>query len=149
MICPVELANEMSARSADRGKGKKIRYGPLPQVRDGAGNDDTGSGVAGHGQEDHVVGSGGDHRHQRPADAPVAWTLAALRLGRIAGPKTAASQPAAGAGGDGGTGAPVVSRAIPGVERAAFSREAGGGAPDPAELYLGEERPAAGRAGRT
>src|SRR5258708_28522761 len=96
MICLVELANEMSARSADRGKKMKIRYGPLPQVRDGAGNDDKGSGGASHGQENHVAGSGGDHRHQRPANAPVAWTLAALRLGRIAGPKTGGI-PASGA----------------------------------------------------
>jgi hypothetical protein len=35
----------------------------------------AGSDFAGHGQEDQLVASGGDHRHQRPADATLAGAL--------------------------------------------------------------------------
>ena len=41
----------------------------LPGSRDGAGNEDTGSNLAGDGEADYVVAGSGDHRDQRPADA--------------------------------------------------------------------------------
>jgi hypothetical protein len=56
---------------------------PFPQlsIRGGAGDENTGSHFAGHGEEDHVVVGGGEFRHLRPADAALApmTRLAALR----------------------------------------------------------------------
>ncbi|MGA7931867.1 MAG: hypothetical protein WCA20_38435 [Candidatus Sulfotelmatobacter sp.] len=43
--------------------------------RDGAGDESTGSHIAGHDEEDHVVASGGDYRDQRPADEALAGAL--------------------------------------------------------------------------
>src|SRR6266516_4654909 len=64
MICPVEIASDLSAwravRVADYGG-----HGELLEGRDGTGHESTGSNFASRGQEDHVVAGGGDHRHQR------------------------------------------------------------------------------------
>src|SRR6202049_3121659 len=74
MICPVEIAHEMSALRAVR-VGDHAKHGILLEGRDGAGDESTGSDVAGHGEEDHVVSGSGDHGHQRPAHAAVAGAL--------------------------------------------------------------------------
>ena len=74
MICPVEIARDLSAFRAAR-VGDHAKHGFLLEGRDGAGDESTGSNFAGYGEEDQLVASGGDHRHQRPADA----TLAELR----------------------------------------------------------------------
>jgi hypothetical protein len=47
----------------------------VTEGRDGAGDEGTGSDVAGDGEEDHVVAGGGDYRHQRPAHAALAGAL--------------------------------------------------------------------------
>jgi hypothetical protein len=73
MICPVELADEVSALE---GPGKSF----MPVWRDeaehrdrvGAGDENTRSNVAGDGQTDYMVASGRDHRDQLPTDAAVA-----------------------------------------------------------------------------
>src|SRR5271166_5907478 len=70
MICPVEIASEMSALRAVR-VGDHAKHGSLPEGRDGAGDESTGRDVAGDGEEDYVVASGGDSGHQRPAHAAV------------------------------------------------------------------------------
>src|SRR6266567_5515639 len=137
MICPVEIASDMSAlraaRVADHGK-----HGYLPEGRDGAGHESTGRDVAGDGEEDHLVAGGGDPRDQRPVHAALARALRRRGLQRVVRPAARAAVATAGAGGDGGEGV----RALPGEvfrsERAAFSRETAGRAWDRAELHLGE-----------
>src|SRR6202162_5630678 len=68
MICPVEIAHDMSALRAVR-IGDHAEHEDLAEGRDGAGNESTGRDVAGDGEEDHVVAGGGDSGHQRPAHA--------------------------------------------------------------------------------
>src|SRR5580700_2887373 len=81
MICPVEIAHDMSALRAVR-VGDHAKHGILLEGRDGAGDESTGRDVAGHGEEDYVVSGSGDHGHQRPAHAAVAGTLRGERLSR-------------------------------------------------------------------
>jgi hypothetical protein len=71
MICPVEIAHEMSALRAARVR----EHGLLPEGRDGAGDESTGRVVAGDGQEDYLVAGRGDTGHQRPAYAAVGGAL--------------------------------------------------------------------------
>src|SRR3984957_6968101 len=59
MICPVEIAHDMSALRAVR-IGDHAEHGSLSEGRDGAGDESTGCNVAGNGEEDHLVSSGGD-----------------------------------------------------------------------------------------
>ena len=79
MICPVEIAGDLSALRAARA-GEHAKHVLLPEGRDGAGNESTGSDFASHGEKDHVVAGGGDRRHQRPLDAAVAGTLPGVWL---------------------------------------------------------------------
>jgi len=60
MICPVEIASEVSALRATR-VGDHAGHGKLLEGRHGAGHEGAGSDFAGGGEEDHVVASGGDH----------------------------------------------------------------------------------------
>ena len=71
MICPVEIASEVSAWQAAV-VGEHGRHVFLHAGRDGADDEGTGSDFAGAGEEDHVVAGGGDHRDQRPADEALA-----------------------------------------------------------------------------
>jgi len=50
MICPVEIARDRSALQAVR-VGDHAKHGFLHEDRDGAGNESTGSNIAGFGQE--------------------------------------------------------------------------------------------------
>src|SRR3974390_3605829 len=59
MICPVELAHEMSAWRAAR-IGDHGRYGSVSEGRGGAGDESAGSHVAGDGAQDHLVSSGAE-----------------------------------------------------------------------------------------
>src|ERR1700680_3391592 len=54
MICPVEIAHDMSALRAVR-IGDHAEHGSLSEGRDGAGYESTGRDVAGNGKEDYVV----------------------------------------------------------------------------------------------
>ena len=54
MICPVEIARDMSALRAVRMRDH-AEHGSLSEGRDGAGNESTGRNVADDGEEDHVV----------------------------------------------------------------------------------------------
>src|ERR1017187_7718669 len=62
MICPVEIASDLSAWQAAR-VGEHGRHDLLQAGRDGADDEGTGSDFAGPGEEDHVVAGGRDHRN--------------------------------------------------------------------------------------
>src|SRR5579864_3229455 len=101
MICPVEIARDMSALRAVR-IGDHAEHGSLSEGRDGAGDESTGCDVAGNGEEDHVVAGGGDPGHSRPAHAALAGALRGRGIQRIAGPAAGQAVAAPGGGGDGG-----------------------------------------------
>ena len=63
MICPVEIASEVSALQAAR-VGDHGRHGVLHAGRSLADDEGTGSNFASNGEEDHVVASGADYRDQ-------------------------------------------------------------------------------------
>src|ERR1019366_715915 len=137
MICPVEIAHEMSALRAVR-IGDHAEHGSLSEGRDGAGDESAGRDVAGDGEEDHVVAGGGDTGHQRPAHAADSGALRGRGLQRVAGPAARPALAPPGAGGDGGEGI----RAVPGKifrsERATLPREVASRARERTELHLGE-----------
>ena len=64
MICPDALTSEVSALQAVRVRDH-AKHDLLHAGRDGAGNESTGSDIASFSQEDHLVASGRDYRHQR------------------------------------------------------------------------------------
>src|SRR6266576_5317827 len=146
MICPVEIAHDMSALRAVR-IGDHAEHGSLSEGRDGAGDESTGRDVAGDGEEDHLVAGGGDTGHQRPAHAAVAGALPGRGLRRVVRPAAWQAIAPSRAGGDGGESV----RALPGEvfrsERAAFSREAASRTWDRTELHLGEAGAAGSGAG--
>src|SRR6185369_12692623 len=137
MICPVEIASDMSALRAAR-VGDHGKHGFLPEGRDGAGDESTGRDVAGDGEEDHVVAGGGDSGHQRPAHATLAGAVCGRGLRRAVRPAAGQTVAAAGAGGDGGESVRVVPGEVFRSERAALSREVAGRTRDRAELHLGK-----------
>src|SRR5579863_8055356 len=103
MICPVEIASEMSAFRAVR-VGDHGKHGILHEGRSGASDESTGRDVAGDGEEDYVVAGGGDFRHQRPAHAALAGALRGRGVQRTDGPAAGEALAAAGAAGGGGEG---------------------------------------------
>src|ERR1700761_6579516 len=82
MICPVEIAGDMSALRAVR-MGDHAEHGSLSEGRDGADDESTGRDVAGDGEEDHVVAGGGDPGHQRSAYAALARAICRRGLQRL------------------------------------------------------------------
>ena len=68
MMCPVEIASDLSALRAAR-VGDHAEHGGLLEGRDGAGNESAGSDLTGDGEEDNLVAGGRDYRHQRSVDA--------------------------------------------------------------------------------
>src|SRR5271157_252685 len=148
MICPVELASEMSAFWAVK-VGDHARYGLLHTSLSGAGNEGTRSDVAGDGEEDHLVASGRDPGHQRPAHAALAGTLRGVRIPRAVRSSARAAFGQAGAGGQRGARAGAVPGSLFRFERAAFSREAAVRTPDRIELQLGERGSARSGSGGT
>src|ERR1700686_1678727 len=137
MICPVEIASDMSAFRAAM-VGDHAKHGFLPEGRSGAGDESTGCDVAGNGKEDYVVAGGGNSRHQRPAHAALAGALRGRGLQRIDGPAAWEAVAPAGAAGDGGEGVGALPGEVFRHERAAFSRKAGSRAWHRAELHVGE-----------
>src|SRR5579864_1917953 len=137
MICPVEIARDMSALRAVR-MGDHAEHGSLSEGRDGAGDESTGRDVASDGKEDHVVAGGGDFGHQRPAHAAVAGALRGRGLQRVAGPAARQAVAAPDTDGDGGESVRVVPGKVFRSERAALSREVAGRTRDRAELHLGK-----------
>src|SRR5258708_29317811 len=137
MICPVEIAHDMSALRAVRIRDH-AKHGSLSEDRDGAGNEGTGRDVAGDGEEDYLVAGGGDPWDQRPAHAALARALRRRGLQRVVRPTARAAVETAGAGGDGGESVRVVPGEIFRSERAALSREVAVRARNRTELHLGE-----------
>src|SRR6266446_7315900 len=68
MICPVEIARDLSAFRAVR-VGDHAKHGFLLEGRDGADDESTGSDLTGDGKTDYLVAGGGDFgisdRHMR------------------------------------------------------------------------------------
>src|SRR5579864_871974 len=137
MICPVEIAGDMSALRTVRIRDH-AEHGSLSEGRDGAGDESTGRDVASDGEEDHLVAGGGDPGHQRSAHAAVAGALRGGGLQRAAGPAAGQAVASPGAGGDGGESVRLVPREVFRSERAALSREVAGRARDRTELHLGK-----------
>lgn len=77
MICPVDLASEMSAlqaaRVADHGG-----HGLLLEGRGGAGDESTRCYVASDSAQDHLVSGSGDSWDHGPAFAAVTGALRAV-----------------------------------------------------------------------
>src|ERR1700693_14811 len=136
MICPVEIASDMSAFRAV--VGDHARHELLHTSRHGAGYESTGSDVAGDGEEDQLVASGGDPGHQRPTYAALAGALRGVRIPRVVRPQARTTVAQARAGSDRGAGAGAVPGALFRSECTALSREAGDRASDSAQLQLGE-----------
>ena len=61
MICPVEIAGDLSALRAAT-VGEHAEHVLLHEGRSGAGDESAGSDFAGDGEEDHVVAKGRDPR---------------------------------------------------------------------------------------
>ena len=66
MICPVELASDLSALPA-AGVRDHARHGKLLEERDGADHESAGSDFAGDSEEDHVVAGNGEQQWPRQA----------------------------------------------------------------------------------
>src|SRR5208337_4467205 len=103
MICPVEIASDLSALRAAR-VGDHARHGFLLEGRGGAGDEATGSHIAGDGEEDYLVAGRRDYRHQRSVDAALARAAGRVWLRRIVGPAAWPAFPKTGAADDSGAG---------------------------------------------
>src|SRR5437763_6833783 len=108
MICPVEIARDMSALRAAR-VGDHAEHGILLEGRDGAGNESTRRDVAGDGEENYLVASGGDPGDQRPAHAALARALRRRGLRRVVRPTAGQALESSRTGSHGGEGV----RALP------------------------------------
>jgi hypothetical protein len=60
MICPVGIADEMSALAGGESRGR-WKDGLILEGRGGAGNEGTRSDLAGNCQEDYLVAGSGDY----------------------------------------------------------------------------------------
>src|SRR4030081_2984631 len=78
----------------------------------GADDEDPGSDLEGDGGPAEVVGSGRDHRDNRPDDAALAGALPGARIQRAVGSPQTESEPKARGRGGAGTGFAVVSGAV-------------------------------------
>src|SRR5215469_17750823 len=149
MICPVELASEMSAfwRGPEVELPAGGRHGFLLGVRHGAGDEDTGSDFASDGEKDHLEPGRRDHRHQRPADAPLVRAPPGVWLRRAIRPPIAQAESEARAGGGSRASAGTVPGHVFRSERSALLRKAARGARYRPELYLGQAGLARGWSG--
>ena len=80
MICPVEIANEMSAFGGVRWELFVEAHEALLTSRSGADHEDTRSDHAGDGQEDKVVSSGPHPGHQLSANETNEGALGGTRV---------------------------------------------------------------------
>src|SRR5664280_2900657 len=103
MICPVEIASDLSALRAAR-VGDHAKHGFLLEGRDGAGHENTGSDFAGTGEEDHLVAGSRDYRHQRSVDATLARATGGVWLRRLVRPAAWPAFPQASPPGNGRAG---------------------------------------------
>src|ERR1051325_961681 len=115
--------------------------------RDGADDESPRRAAEGNGEEDHLVGGGGDCGRDGPDDAPMARALRKGRLRGLGGPAQGETEREADSGGYGREGAWAVSGTLLRPEYSSLPREVAGRARDQAELYVGAESPAGRRAG--
>ena len=80
MICPVEIANEMSAFGGVTWVFFVEAHATLLTSRSGADHEDTRSDHAGDGQEDKVVSSGPHPGHQLSANETNEGALGGTRV---------------------------------------------------------------------
>src|SRR5450755_1119760 len=123
MICPVEIASDLSALRAAR-VGDHAEHGGLLEGRDGAGDESAGSHLTGHGEEDYVVQAAeiigiSDRQMRRWRERLEEFGYDGLFDRRRGQPF-----PQASSSGHGGAGLGDVSGSLFRSERAAFSREA-------------------------
>ena len=65
MICPVEIARDLSAFRAVRVRDH-AKHGFLLEDHNGAGDESRGSDLTGDGKTDYLVAGSGDHRTSAP-----------------------------------------------------------------------------------
>src|SRR5215467_13653864 len=121
----------------------------IPGRGSGADDETTRRAVEGHGQEDHLVGGGRDHRRHRSDDAALARTIERAWLLRLSGSAEEQAERKACAPGDGTGSSAAVSGKLLRPEHSALPRETSRGARNRAELYMGAEGVAGGRSGGT
>src|SRR6266571_7545283 len=86
-----------------RSRSERLGFGIQPNVyelRDGADDEGARSAVASHGEENHLVASGGDYRGECADDAPLAGAAGTRRLRRTGGPAQRGGESEAGAAED-------------------------------------------------
>src|SRR5580658_1230862 len=146
-MCPVEFTRELSALRKRRGK---LGGGNLSAVlRGGNGADDETArrAVESNGEEDPMVGRGGDHRSHGPDDAAVAGTAGSRGVCGAGGSAQGKAERQAGAAGQGGGSAAAVPGGVFRFEHTAFPREAERRTRHRAELHVGAKSLARGWTG--
>src|SRR4029077_3732048 len=103
--------------------------------------------VEGDGQEDHVVGGGGDSRRNGSNDAPMAGKIGKGGGGRAGGSAQGKTERPAHSVGDDREGAGTLQGNVLRPEHPALPRKAAGRARDGVELHLGAESAARSRPG--
>src|SRR5271169_1471957 len=130
-----------------RGSWEGARHSAVLRGGNGADDEVTRRAVESHGEEDHMVGSGGDYRGDGSDHAAVAGAAEGRGLFGSGGPPQGQAERQAGTGGQGGRSAAVVSRRVFRSEYAALSREARRETWHRAELHVRAEGVARGGAG--
>src|SRR5665647_2592363 len=103
--------------------------------RDGADDESSRRVVEGDGQEDHLVGGGGDHWGDGSDDAPVAGADGGRRLRGTGRPSQRKAECSADPGGHGREGIGPVPGDVLRFEHSPLSRKAAGGACHRIELH--------------
>src|SRR5271165_4315111 len=129
----------MSAMKERRGKLGVENHSAVHRGGNGADDEVTRRAVEGDGEEDHLVGSCGNHRGDGSDDEEVAGAAGVGWVLGLGGPAEGQAQRQTDTAGEGRGGAAVVSGNVFRSEHPALSREAGRGAWNQAELYLGAE----------
>src|ERR1035437_3202549 len=132
----VSLVCELSGRVHTRvvrmaGGGVMLGSERNPAVlrrRDGADDESSRRVIEGEGQEDHLVGGGGDYRSERPDDEAVAGASGEAWLLGPGGPAQGKAERSAHPTGHRGGGVAALPGRVFRSEHSAFSREAPGGA---------------------
>src|SRR3954464_7440671 len=114
---------------------------------DGADDESSRRAIEGDGEEDHLVGGGGNYWGDGSDDATVAGAAGNGWLLRAGGPAQGKAERAADTFGDGGEGTRALQGYVLRSEHPTLPRKAAGGACDPVELHVGAESAARSWAG--
>src|ERR1035437_3853988 len=137
----------LSAMKKRRGKLEGGNLSAVLGGGNGADDETAGRAIESDGEEDHLVGGRRDHRGDGSDDAAMAGAAGKGRVFGPGGPAQRQAERSASPVGDGGTGAAAVPGDLLRSEHAALSGEARRRAWHPAELHVGAEGAARGRAG--